>query len=117
MREESAQAFLLTCVRYRCLNLMRNRQIQERIQHLYQLDLETAALSEQQLSEEAEGLADAVGLLQPPVCRTIILRHFRDGLTFSEIARELQVSETTVYKHLRRALESLREHLKTPKHP
>ncbi len=117
MREESAQTFLLTCVRNRCLNLMRNRQIQERIQHLYQLDLETSVLSERQLCEEAEGLADAVGLLQPPVCRTIILRHFRDGLTFSEIARELQVSETTVYKHLRRALESLREHLKTPKHP
>ena len=39
LREETAEAFLLTCVRNRCLNLMRNRQTQERIQRLYMLDL------------------------------------------------------------------------------
>lgn len=111
--KDTTQAFLFTCVRNRCLNVMRNRKIQERIQRLYLLDLETTILSESQLREEAERLSEGIRQLQPPVCHDIILWHFRDGLTFSEIARRLQVSETTVYKHLRRALESLRVQLKT----
>ena len=113
LREDTAESFLLTCVRNRCLNVMRNRQIQERIGRLYLLDLETSILSEPQLREEMESLNEGISHLQPPVCHDIILWHFRDGLTFSEIARKLQVSETTVYKHLRRALESLRVQLKT----
>lgn len=115
VRVETAEAFLLTSVRNRCLNLMRNRQIQERIERRYLLDLETSIVSEHQLREEMEGLREAVGRLEPPVCRNIVKRHFCDGLTFSEIAHELQVSETTVYKHLRRAMESLRVQLKTPR--
>ncbi len=111
---DTAEAFLMTSVRNRCLNVMRNRKIQERIQRLYLLDMETTILSERQLREEAEGLREAISQLQPPVCRDIVLRHFRDGLTFSEIARELMVSETTVYKHLSRALHSLRVQLKAP---
>ena len=39
------------------------------------------------------------------------MQHFRDGVTFKEIANRLGVSETTVYKHLRRALNQLRTHL------
>ena len=106
--DDTAEAFLLTCVRNRCLNLMRNRKIQDRIQRLYQLDQQNSILSEQRISEELHDVSEAVRQLQPPVCRDIILRHFNDGLTFSDIAKELQVSETTVYKHLRRALKSLR---------
>ena len=113
LRQDTAEAFLLTCVRNRCLNVMRNRQIQERIQRFYLLDIESSILSERLLREETESLNEGIRLLQPPVCHDIILWHFRDGLTFSEIARKLQVSETTVYKHLRRALESLRTQLKT----
>ena len=46
LREDTAESFLLTCVRNRCLNVVRNRQIQERIGRLYLLDLETSILSE-----------------------------------------------------------------------
>ena len=113
LREDTAESFLLTCVRNRCLNVVRHRQIQERISRLYLLDLETTILSEPQLHEEMESLNEGIRQLQPPVCHDIILWHFRDGLTFSEIARKLQVSETTVYKHLHRALDSLRVQLKT----
>lgn len=113
LREESAEAFLLTCVRNRCLNVMRNRQIQERIERLYLLDMETTILSEHLLREDMDSLNECIRQLQPPVCHDIILWHFQDGLTFSEIANRLQVSETTVYKHLRRALDSLRVKLKT----
>ena len=111
LREETAESYLLTSVRNRCLNVIRSRQIQERVEHLYLLDVDTTIIPMERLDEELKTLHKGIGLLEPPVCRDIITQHFRDGVTFKEIARRMGVSETTVYKHLRRALNQLRTHL------
>ena len=112
LKEETAESYLLTSVRNRCLNVIRSRQIQERVEHLYLLDLDTNITPTERLEEELKALLQGVSQLEPPVCRNIIIQHFRDGMTFKEIASHLGVSETTVYKHLRRALSQLRTHLK-----
>ncbi len=116
LNEETAEHYLLTLtsVRNRCLNVIRSRQIQERVEHLYLLDLDTTITPTERLEEELKALYQGVGELEPPVCREIIMQHFRDGITFKEIALRLSVSETTVYKHLRRALHQLRTHLNNP---
>ena len=41
LHEDTAAALLLTSVRNRCLNMIRDRKIQERVQRLYLLDLDT----------------------------------------------------------------------------
>jgi len=112
LREETAESYLLTSVRNRCLNVIRSRQIQERVEHLYLLDLDTTITPTERLEEELRALRIGIDLLKPPVCRDVIVQHFRDGMTFKEIASRLGVSETTVYKHLHRALSQLRTHLK-----
>ena len=112
LREDTAESYLLTSVRNRCLNVIRNRQIQERIEHLYLLDLDTTIMPTDRLEEELNTLYKGIDLLEPPVCRDIIMQHFSDGMTFKEIACRMNVSETTVYKHLRRALSQLRTQLK-----
>ncbi len=112
LREDTAESYLLTSVRNRCLNVIRSRQIQERVEHLYLLDLDTNITPTERLEEELESLYKGIDQLEPPVCRDIIMQHFRDGITFKEIANRLGVSETTVYKHLRRALNQLRTQLK-----
>ena len=112
LHEETAAAFLLTSVRNRCLNVIRGRKIQERVQRLYLLDLDTTVIPPDLFREELNALSEGVSLLAPPVCREVVELRFRDGLTFREIALRLGVNETTVYKHLRHALSQLREHLK-----
>ena len=112
LREETAESYLLTSVRNRCLNVIRSRQIQERVEHLYLLDLDTNITPTERLEEELKALYKGINQLEPPVCRDIIMQHFRDGITFKDIANRLGVSETTVYKHLRRALHQLRTQLK-----
>jgi len=112
LREETAESYLHTSVRNRCLNVIRSRQIQERVERLYLLDLDMTIIPTERLDEELKTLHKGIDLLEPPVCRDIILLHFRDGVTFKEIARRMGVSETTVYKHLRRALSQLRTQLK-----
>lgn len=110
--EDKAAAYLLTCVRNRCLNVIRGRKVQERIQRLYLLDIDTTIMPSDVTKEELKVLMEGVSLLAPPICREVIEMHFREGLTFREIALRLGVSETTVYKHLRNALSQLRKHLK-----
>lgn len=112
LHEETAASYLLTCVRNRCLNVIRGRQIQERVARLYLLDLDTAITPPRMDEEELKNLYEGIDHLQPPVCRDIIVQHFHNGLTFREIAQQLGISETTVYKHLRRALSQLCQHLK-----
>ena len=112
LHEETVAAFLLTSVRNRCLNVIRDRKIQERVQRLYLLDLDTTIIPPDLFREELKVLSEGISLLTPPVCREVVELHFRDSLTFREIALRLGVSETTVYKYLRRALQQLREHLK-----
>ena len=112
LHEDTAAALLLTSVRNRCLNVIRGRKIQERVQRLYLIDLDTTIIPTDLFCEETKALTEGINLLAPPICREVVELHFRDGLTFREIALCLGVSETTVYKHLRHALQQLREHLK-----
>ena len=112
LREDTAESYLLTSVRNRCLNVIRSRRIQERVERLYLLDLDTTIIPTERFDEELKTLYKGIDLLEPPLYRDIIIQHFRDGVTFKEIACRMGVSETTVYKHLRRALSQLRTHFK-----
>ena len=105
------RSYLLTAVRNRCLNVMRNRSVQQRIRRLYLLELEGETKSAEQLGREAQLLEQGIVQLQPPVCRQVVRLHFEQQKTFREIALLLGTSQTTVYKHLRRAMKQLRQHL------
>lgn len=102
-----ARAFLLSCVRNGCLNVMRSHDSRERAMRDYPINDEDPGDSEA-FENEIQALQDGISHLTPPVCREIILLHYRYGLRFKEIATQLGVSETTIYKHLRNALNQLR---------
>ena len=102
-----AGAFLLSCVRNGCLNAMRSHNFRERAMRDFPIDDESTSDSEA-FESEIKALQDGISHLTPPICREIILLHYRYGLTFKQISTQLQVSETTIYKHLRNALNQLR---------
>ena len=104
---DKAGAFLLSCVRNACLNVMRSQGTRERAMRDFPINDEDPGDSEA-FESEIKALQDGISHLTPPICREIILLHYNDGLTFREIATRLQVSETTIYKHLRNALNQLR---------
>ena len=110
--EATAEAFLLSCVRNRCLNEIRNRKTHERVKQLFMLDEDLENTSPEELEAEIKALHVGITKLFPPICREIIMLHFAEGLTFREIAERMGVSETTIYKHLRGALNQLRQTLK-----
>lgn len=107
---DKARSFLMTCVRNRCLNVMRSRSVREQAMMLYPLDEEQQALDDDE--QHIKALLDGIERLAPPICRGIVLMHYRDGQTFKQIAAHYHVSETTIYKHLRDAMSQLRLTLK-----
>ena len=76
------------------------------------LDEDLGNTSPEELEAEIEALHVGIIDLFPPIWREIILLHFAEGLTYREIAERMDVSETTIYKHLHSALNQLRQTLK-----
>ena len=105
--KDKAEAFLLSCVRNSCLNVIRSRNTREQAMRLYLPDESTEGLE-----ERVQALQDGLKDLKPPICLDIVLMHYRDGMNFKEIAAHYGVSETTIYKHLREAMNQLRLTLK-----
>ena len=112
LHDDTAQSYLLLSVRNRCLNALRNRKIHEQVyRYLLPVD-EVEQTSPKDLEQEIEVLKAGINELFPPICRKVIHLHFTEGLSFRKIAVRLNVSETTIYKHLRNALDQLRQTLK-----
>ncbi len=112
LHEDTAQSYLLSSVRNRCLNVIRNRKIHEQVHRYLLLSEDLEQTSPQEFEHELEVLRAGIDTLFPPICREVIQLHFSEGLTFREIAERLGVSERTIYKHLRNALEQLRQTLR-----
>lgn len=106
----TVRAFLMTAVRNRCLNLLRNRTIQQRIQGLYLLD--------SQISDDAKDMEERIGNVRHIIeyelndtCRRVLTQRYDQQLSYAEIARTEGISDTAVYKRIRKALDSLKEKL------
>ena len=111
--EATVRSFLLSSVRNQCLNVIRDRQIDERARQRLMLESEVSNQDAEDIEADINILHQGIADLVPSACREVIVLHYRDGLTYREIAEQLSVSETTVYKHLRNALDQLRLTLKT----
>ncbi|MGQ9630863.1 MAG: RNA polymerase sigma factor [bacterium] len=60
-------------------------------------------------SERVDWIIDAIPFVKPRDAIAIYLRFFREGETVGEIARDLEISERTLRRRIRRGLKSLRD--------
>ncbi len=104
---ENIKAFLYTSVRNACIDRLRRQSPIDT--EISPSDL-SGTISDDQAQEssfrEAE-LWTAIELL-PERCREIFLMSKRDGMTYREIAEELDLSEKTVEHQISKALKTLR---------
>lgn len=109
---DTALAFLMTSVRNRCLNIIRNQSIQQRILHLYLLD---DKLDEHEAEEKEERIHQIRLFIDEKLSddnRRILLEHYQEHLTYHEIAFREGISEVAVYKHLKKSLDTIKELVK-----
>lgn len=111
VKEDTAESFLLTCVRNKCLKVIRSKQVRERARDLLKQDdttIDMIALDAQ--TDQLSALHDyAEQELTPQTHRVFQLR-YQQRKTYAEIASELSISEAAVYKHLDQALRKIKSH-------
>ena len=106
----TARAFLMTAVRNRCLNILRNRTIQQRIQGLYLLDSQMGDCADD-MEERIDNVRQVLDSDLDDTCRRVLTQRYDQQLSYAEIAKTEGISETAVYKRIRKALDSLKEKL------
>lgn len=106
-----SSAYLLTAVRNRCLKHIRSLTAQDRMRKIYSVD--GREIEDEDWPDDA-----TIALIQSTVsndlteaCRRVVNLRFFDGLSYQEIVDALGISKAAVYKHLRHAIDVLREKL------
>ena len=105
LREESQRAFLLTCVRNRCLNIIAQRQTQQ--EAMSQLSTEDLA-TEQHDDELIAAINSYIDNRLTPQTGRIIRMHYDEEKPYKDISRELDISLSAVNKHIVQGLRKLR---------
>lgn len=107
--ESVTSAYLYNGIRYACLNYIRSLSVRRRLYHLYAYELDEAENEIRVEDEDVVWLNDVIKNDLSEQCQKVVKLRFTGGLTYSEIAEELCISEIAVYKHLRHALNVLRK--------
>lgn len=108
---EITGAYLLSAVRNRSLNHIRNTGIRQRLNSLYLLEVEDTEREDWPDEETLNRLSGLMESALTPQCRRVVNLRFRDGLTYEQIRSTLGISRVAVYKHLRHAIETIRKNM------
>ena len=111
LRSDTLQAFLLTSVRNRCVNLLVHRQKEQQMQKAVVVEMITTEQTAEQ--EQLQMLHHYIDTQLPKLSQQILRLRFQQELKYREIADVLQVSEVTVHNHLSQSLKQLKDHFKS----
>ena len=111
LRSDTLQAFLLTSVRNRCINLLVHRQKEQQMQKAIVVEMITPEQTAEQ--ELLQMLHHYIDSQMPKLSQQILRLRYQQGLKYREIAKVLQVSEVTVHNHLSQSLKQLKDHFKS----
>lgn len=103
-------AYLLMAVRNRCYDIISHRTVQERMRRLYPLDAVASVSNVEQKEEHLLAILQYAEANLTPQSHRIFRMRFEQGKQYKEIADELCISITAVYKHLSQALRKIRKH-------
>jgi RNA polymerase sigma-70 factor (ECF subfamily) len=109
LREESTRAFLLTCVRNRCLNLIAHRKTTLEAMQLLTPEVIESGQHDEEIITAIEDYIDHRLTTQTG---RIIRMHYDEEQSYKEIGQQLGISLSAVNKHIVQGLRKLRQTFK-----
>ena len=104
----SEEGYLMRSVR--CLNLIAHKSVKERVAKLL-LDDADVILSEE-TDERLDRLMLLIEDLEPPIRQLIFRLRYLQEKSYQEVADEVGVSKVTVFNHLSKAMDWIKEQFK-----
>ena len=108
---DSIKAYLYKIAQNLSINNLRRKKVESRYLEIYKIvyleNLEFPAYESMMVKELEENIANSIGKL-PSQCRKVFELSRIEGLKYSEIAENLDISVKTVEAHMSKALKSLR---------
>ena len=102
-------SFLRKCLRNRCLNRLRDISVADRIKGLYFIETDISSDEYDRLdATRLEQINRAIRSDLSEASRRVVLLRYGEGKSYKEIATELGITVSGVYKHLRHSLDILR---------
>lgn len=103
--------YLLKAVRNRCLNFIRKLSNGEKVKGLYSDNLSEIEDEEWPDDDTIKQINDSINSLLSEQCQKVVRMRFTEDMRYREISEALGISEVAVYKHLRHAIDVLRQKL------
>ncbi len=107
---ESEEGYLMRSVRNRCFNLITHKSVKERVAKAL-LDDADVILSEE-ADERLEQLMLLIDNLEPPIRKLIFRLRYLQDMSYQEVADKVGVSKVTVFNHLSKAMDWIKDHFK-----
>ena len=105
---QNVAGWLISVARHRLIDRHRQHRIRQRHHEvLFEASARRSILARYRMNVEERELADAVLQLRPPLSAIVSLKTWGEW-SFDEIARELELSSSTVHRRYAEALEQLR---------
>jgi RNA polymerase sigma-70 factor (ECF subfamily) len=116
---KNIESYLMVSVKNRCLNLLEHKEVRLRFEQAYTAEKATESTSQAALAygESASAYADQWERLMEYARRNMTsltltvfqMRHLK-GMKYQEIANELGISKVMVYKHLTKAMATIKNY-------
>ena len=111
-QQDKAEAYLMTCVRNQCRNVIERKKVRERFVRL----LSTTATEPTRADSEQVRMTELMQYVEkrlPAMSQQIFrLRYLRE-MTCQEVADTMGISRQTVHTHLRESIEQIRAYFNT----
>lgn len=105
---ETQNAYLMTSVRNRCVDRLRNIEKEQRYSEHYMHEASIFYTDYGDELEKDQLVEQMFAVLSPPTDKILRMCYF-ERMKYKEVAEMLRISESTVKKHIMKALKTLRE--------
>ena len=108
-QEDKMEAYLMSSVRHKCCDVLSHKNVRQRVEHLFQTEMMQNRIVTTNDDDRLERLNAWMDRELTPLSKQILKLRFLNEMSYDEVAKATGVERTTVYRHLTKSLESIRD--------
>lgn len=109
---DKMEGYLMMSVRNRSRDILKHKSIRERVENLFSQELAQSNIIAINDDDRIERLMQFIEAELPPLSQQIFRLRFLREMSYEEVAQATGVSKVTVYNHLSKSLQRIKDYFK-----